>query len=329
MPPEVTADLRNWTELEGEHDWSSLLIGNGFSQNIWQRFGYASLFETAQANGLAAPDVALFEGLEHTRNFERVLSALSTAVLVQNALGQEVGHLTDRIESIRLALIAAVHSVHVGRNLVGEEKLEAVRNELLKYKSVFLTNYDLLCYWAIMQNPNGFCDYFFAGEVFDVSNTEIWGKRTSIHFLHGGLHLYRRPNGRTIKRAAAAGQNLLDLFGTEFGGAIPLFVSEGTSADKLGSIYRSDYLSFLFNQFSADDGPLVVFGNSLGESDSHLVDVLSSAPDRTVAISVRNEGDIRQKKAGLIERLPRSDLHFFDAQTHPLGSPALQVAEEQ
>lgn len=320
--------LCDWAELKDQEDWSGLLIGNGFSQNLWQRFGYGSLFETAaQGDGaqLNAADVSLFDRLE-TRNFEVVLSALATSKTVSAALDQPLDPFSEREVSIREALIRAVHSVHVPWQSVPAAHLDVIAAELSAYASIYCTNYDLTLYWALMRNQNGFRDYFWS-EKFDVTNTEIWGKRTKVHFLHGGLHLYRRPNGQTLKRPAAAGQNLLDLFGTAYQDSMPLFISEGTAQEKLASIYRSDYLSFVFACLAQDTEPLVVFGHSLGDSDKHLIDAIGNHKGRSVAVSIRASGSIRQKKAALIEALPEATLHFYDAATHPLGAAALTIEE--
>ncbi len=325
---ELDDKLDDWATVKDECDWSSLLLGNGFSQNIWTSFGYNSLFETASAGPgaiLHADDVKLFESFQ-TKNFELVLSALATSKAVQQALVQWSDHIAARELSIRTALIRAVHSVHIPWVNVDSGKLDRVASELSGYASVFATNYDLLLYWSVMRQPSQFRDYFWAKE-FDVSDTEIWGKVTKVHYLHGGLHLYRRPNGQTLKRTAAGGLNLLDLFGTPFENAVPLFISEGTAAEKLASIYRSDYLSFVLSQFARDEAPLVVFGHSLGDSDSHLVDVINANRGRDVAVAIRPDGDIRQKKASIIKSLPKAEIHFFDAATYPLGDPSLNIAK--
>ena len=330
MNDNITDRLDSWDKISGEADWSSILIGNGFSQNVWSRFGYSSLYEEAQKSEhetLSDDDIMLFERFE-TTNFERVLSALSISISVAEALGQERAVLEERYNSIQRALISSVHSVHIPFDLMADEQLDAIKNEMLRYEAVYLINYDLICYWSLMRDPDEFRDFFFSPPQFDISNTEVWGKKTRIHFLHGGLHLYRKPTGQTLKRSARFGRNLLDLFGEEFNGSVPLFISEGSSEDKLTSIYRSDYLSFLFSEFSRDRAPIVVFGSSLGETDQHIVDVLNSEPQRPIAVSIRNDGDIRQKKASLIEALPGAKLYFFDAETHPLGSHDLEVREE-
>lgn len=323
-------NLRDWSELATEEDWSGLLVGNGFSQNIWQRFGYDSLFKKAsQEDGahLVAADVSLFDRLE-TRNFEVVMSALATSKAVALALEEPYVHFEERENSIRAALIRAVHGVHVPWLYVPDAALDRVADEMAKCTAVYCTNYDLLIYWSMMRDPENFRDYFWS-EQFDISDTEIWGKKSKIHFLHGGLHLYRRPNGQTLKRRAEVGQNLLDLFGTPHHDAMPLFISEGTAQEKLASIYRSDYLSFVFSCLARDAGPLVVFGHSLGDSDQHIVDAVGAHKSRSIAVAVRAVGNVRQKKAAIVQALPNAIIHFFDAATHPLGADDLRIEEHK
>jgi Domain of unknown function (DUF4917) len=84
----------------------------------------------------------------------------------------------------------AVHSVHVDRSLVSDASLKGIRDYIRTFDFVYSTNYDLLMYWAIMsEDPTlDFVDYFW-GEAFDSLNTEVWGDRTRILYLHGALHL--------------------------------------------------------------------------------------------------------------------------------------------
>lgn len=59
----------------------ALLIGNGFSQEIWKGFSYQSLFEKAKQQGLTQEYIDLFNFLE-TQNFEEMLRALEFSTLV-------------------------------------------------------------------------------------------------------------------------------------------------------------------------------------------------------------------------------------------------------
>lgn len=335
----VDAELETWPKLKDKHEWSGILLGNGASRAVWDDFEYASLYEKAASpdieNALSADDQALFQAF-NTRNFERVLSALFTAELVNQSLSIECNTIRERYDSIRQALGDAVNTVHIPWSIVPQNTLDQFRSELRSLKFVYSTNYDLLLYWSVMSKvPRGeFTDFFWSKDrgqlIFDITNTEVWeGNQptTRILYLHGGLHLYRLSTGETLKRTADQFDNLLDLFRTPYDGALPLFITEGSSKHKLESIHGSDYLAFAYSQFAQHEGDVIVFGHALAEPDAHIVDAMKSWGERRIAISLRN-GDpaaIVHKKASLIDRLPRAKLHFFDAQTHPLGHPALRV----
>jgi hypothetical protein len=168
--------------------------------------------------------------------------------------------------------------------------------------------------------------------VFNPLDTEVWGKDSKILFLHGGLHLLRLPDGRTVKRVAEPSRNLLDLFADESAhrpGAVPLFVSEGEAADKLAVIRSSNYLSFALTTLAKSEGPLVVFGHSLSPQDQHLVDVLRNRKT-PVAVSLRQAAprDIIATKANIQNRMGDTPVLFFNSATHPLGDPALRAVPE-
>jgi hypothetical protein len=328
---QLNVNLARWQDVENAEEWRSLLVGNGLSQNLWAGFGYDSLFDLAHTGDgahLDCKDIALFDQFQ-TRNFETVLGALSTSKVVATTLEQPTSHLDDRLTSIRNALARTVRSVHVPQAPLRDFHLARIHEYIRRFNNLYSTNYDLLLYWSIMQSTNNFRDFFFNkfGE-FDIENTDVRGNACAVHFLHGGLHLYRLPNGGTLKRIAQEGRDLLELFEQPYRQASPLFVSEGASQDKLSTIYRSDYLSFVFSRLEADVQPLVVFGHSLGESDRHIARAIGAREGRKIAVSVRSDGDIRAKKAALRAALPRAELYFYDAATHPLGAQDLKVEPE-
>jgi hypothetical protein len=51
----------------------------------------------------------------------------------------------------------------------------------------------------------------------------------------------------------------------------PLFVSEGTSAEKYERIRHNDYLAKAYRSFSSIQGALFIFGHSLAENDNHYL----------------------------------------------------------
>lgn len=52
-----TSHLENWSDIEGDTEWSTLLIGNGASINLWQEFEYKRLFDRAEIR--ASPELFL------------------------------------------------------------------------------------------------------------------------------------------------------------------------------------------------------------------------------------------------------------------------------
>ncbi len=328
----VDETLARWGDLK-DIPWTGILVGNGASCAVWRGFRYRSLYDQScsaeMTARLTAEAIRIFEALE-THNFELVLSALKTTSLVIQALGQNPATVDGLYLVIQTALVEAVKSVHIPWANIPEDNLRSIKQALLPYEFVYSTNYDLILYWSIMlDGPSGFTDYFFAPR-FDLGNTEIWVKATKVLFLHGGLHLYRELSGETIKRKAQPFQTLLDLFGTPLvPPAVPLFISEGSSRDKLNSIYRSDYLSFAYSQFAKHRGPLVVFGQSLSaEFDGHLIDAIRKSEAKILAISLLPGPDVPTSKARFYGAFPNMDVHFFDATTHPLGAADLSVPEE-
>jgi hypothetical protein len=334
-----TGDLPRWAEVAGYADWTGLLVGNGGSVAIWPPFAYGSLYEIATSEHVDHPltdsDRELFGALR-TENFEQVLASLKIAGLVADALGEDTTALEERYESVQRALFEAVHGVHVPWVEVAEEIIPRIHEILREYRVVFSTNYDLVLYWASMDNGGaGFLDYFWgAGNSFDTFDTEIWATRkrwTRLLFLHGGIHLRRLPGGGTRKATSSEGA-LLDQFGVDYDEPeSPLLISEGQSADKLASIRSSDYLSFAHQMFAAHEGGLVVFGHSLSEQDDHLITPMSRWSDTPVAVSLlprEREEDVIQAKQRIRGRLaPMQDIVFFDATSHPLGGPDLGAGD--
>lgn len=329
---QTNPQLMDWASLQTQHDWSGILVGNGASRVLWDEFKYQSLYQVASSGNveyrLTPADQQIFREMD-TTNFELVLAGLVVSQIVCDALDIDSGKIKARYESIRRALLEAVAVVHIPWTADDSERYTTVREALRLYEFVYSTNYDLIVYWAVMaKGGSGFKDYFW-GDSFNITNTDVWDDDvTKVLYMHGGIHLVRFPSGGTCKRRAGSVSNLLtSLAFLNADGGVPLFITEGASKDKLSSIYRSDYLAFAYQQFLKHEGPLVVFGHSLGESDQHLVDAMGKWGSRKIAISVYpGDGDeIADFMTNLRQRLPRAELLFFDSRTHPLGADDLRI----
>jgi hypothetical protein len=328
----INGELATWDEVTSEFDgWCALLLGNGLSMNVWKPFGYPSLLEKArQAGALSTADHQLFETLE-TKNFERVLADLASAIRMAEALGQDSQPFLDRYQSIQLALGKAVQSVHINRGGIPEESLEAIGRMLQEQEYVFTTSYDLILYWAMgAVNYKKLCDCFWGEKrCFDPENADVASHMTPVYFLHGALHLVVMGSGVTRKLVQTNLSTLLSQFGRPLDGdkrARPLLITEGSAQHKLQAIESNDYLAHGLDQLGECALPLVVFGSDLGEQDQHLVEALNRNPSRPIAVSVRradkSKKEIRAAQGALRAALDADPLVFFESESHPLGNAA-------
>lgn len=83
--------IHNWDEIK-DSGWDNLLLGNGFSTNVWSAYSYRSLYEYSLQHKiepvLCSKVQAIFKELQ-TNNFEEVLKALAYAILVKKSVGEE------------------------------------------------------------------------------------------------------------------------------------------------------------------------------------------------------------------------------------------------
>jgi hypothetical protein len=322
------ASLADWQDLPIASACTGLLLGNGASRAVWRNFAYDSLFERAQKvrnKPLGLSDQALFKSMG-TENFEQVLGALNTTVRVNAALAISSSAPLNRYYAIKEALIHAMRSVHIPWKLLPQASLQSINQALRQYTTVYSTNYDLLAHWAVQQAPEGFAELFDVENAFDATRAQASGTRL-LH-LHGGLHLIKQADGTTRQRVAS-GSALLDGFAINQPGEVPLFVNEGSHDDKRRAIRNSDYLNWCHTQLANHQGPLCLFGHNLGQQDRHIPQTIAQAGVSHLAISIFPLSDawvISQKHA--FTRLfaeQHANLCFFDATSHPLGSPALNV----
>ncbi|MDD1015394.1 DUF4917 family protein [Pseudomonas rubra] len=326
----LDASLNHWPDLNASHPCSGLLLGNGASRALWRPFSYFSLFEEAlrvRHKPLNLSDQALFKS-QGTELFEPVLSALNTTVRINAALAISSSAPLNRYYAIKEALIHAIRSVHIPWRMLPSQTLQLINRELGNYQSVYSSNYDLICHWAASQKPEGFQQLFDEDGGFDIRRTRSPGTR--LLYLHGGLHLLKQQDGSTRQRSATDGQ-LLDGFAVNTPGDVPMFVNESSSDDKLKAIRSSDYLSWALGELAGHQGGLCIFGQHLDSTDQHLLQAIKQARPAHLAIAIRplSDASIISQKQHYVQRFadtPALALYFFDASSHPLGTPGLEVA---
>lgn len=329
--------IRHWQDIAA-HNWQALLLGNGASIALHQGFGYPTLHSVAASNQLLPTTAPIFASLG-TTDFEHVLLACWYADRVNRSLGGRAGGISAAYEEVRNALIESVHVVHPAHADIASE-LERVAAYATRFKTVVTLNYDLTMYWAMllfnaMHGP-WFKDAFLHGEFIPAWEFlrrpyEGVGDATLVFYPHGSLSIARDYLGEETKLAAIPS----DLLGTitrtwTSGGHIPVFVSEGTSKQKLAAIRRSHYLSNVYERVLPTLGDsIVVYGWSVDERDIHIIEAIATSQPQCIAISVytgQSKADQQafcHRVAGVVGGLlPESTLLFFDSQSSGCWSNA-------
>jgi hypothetical protein len=154
MPNVVS--FRDAVALSPNQNRRHALLGNGFSR-AWRDdvFCYDALF--GQANFADLPPAArqAFDAL-NTTDFEVVIRALQQASRLAGVYAPANPELSTAIAADAVALrellvstIAARHPARPGD--IEPARYQACRTFLANFKNIYTLNYDLLLYWALMQ----------------------------------------------------------------------------------------------------------------------------------------------------------------------------------
>ena len=222
----------------------TLLLGNGFSIKY---FNYKNLLEKADLPA-GDPVRILFDRLG-TVDFERVVKTLEDASVVERAYGNDV-------HSDALVIPNCVKF-------------------LTPFENVFTMNYDLLLYWVTL-GAKKFNDGFGLGtEENGYLGPFKEGAYCNVYNVHGGLHLFQRPDGDVEKRLMGP-SGVIDAIAQAItaGKRFPVYVAEGTSLAKLRKIDSIPYLRYCYETLRASSGPFFIYGHSADPNDAHIYDTL-------------------------------------------------------
>jgi hypothetical protein len=285
-----------------------LLLGNGFS--IAQdplAFTYSALKRRATDLGQIS-EIAreYFDDLD-TVDFELVIRSMLDAargirILRHNPSDPDVLRLEAEAASLKDTLAVVLAGLHPSRPAdIAESSYERVYGFLCDFRSIYTTNYDLLLYWTLIKGldpdfvrrvgrsrtmDDGFRDPGYAAEY--VTWDYLHAARTqSVFYVHGALHLFRNEDELqkfTWSRTEIA---LLDQIREQLdAGYFPLYVSEGTSREKLTRIGTSDYLARGLRSLAGIANGLLVYGLAFSENDDHLIKAIAESKISRVGVSV-------------------------------------------
>lgn len=296
-----------------------LLLGNGFSIACRADiFHYGSLY--AQADFSNVPEVqAVFQALG-TQDFEAAIRALENAARILPAYvphgAAAIAKMQEHAAALKEILVQTIASNHP--NIppdIADGKFWACRRFLANFLAgakagcVFTLNYDLLLYWTLMHDdmPSGEPIPLTKNDGFGNDEDEpdaeyvVWQGETNAHsasimFLHGALHLF--DSGKELLKYTwiRKGIPLVEQAREAIArNAYPLFVAEGTSAQKKSKIRHNAYLYQGFKQLTANlqQGRHCVFiyGHSLATNDDHILVRIGRGHFRKLYVGIYGDPD--------------------------------------
>jgi hypothetical protein len=346
--------IYEWKEIENIFRNSCILLGNGSSIAVYEKFSYCSLKDTLKNLSLSKEEEYLFEYF-NTNDFEQILKIIWQANNVNKILNVQDTKTREAYYKIRNALIEAVKEIHPKYSEI-ENNFLYISNFLKNFKIIVSLNYDLIIYWAMLYGneklPYKFVDGFISGN-FD-ENYLRQRNNIKVFYPHGNLILAFDKLLNEIK-LKVKNDNLILSITEEWESEeyIPLFISEGTSKQKINSIKRSNYLNTIYETilprmhgFSLDNSylyeisespsyiignsyhpmrykTLVIYGFAFGEQDEHIIEKIFNRYNHNifiincVAISVFNYNERDCDNA--INKLKKYNkylhIYFFDSKS--------------
>lgn len=314
--------LSDWQDISKNFS-DTLVLGNGASVAVHEKFHYSSLKEEARERGyLSVADgnggdsdthasgpvnaEGVFELLK-TDDFEVVLNLLWHARYVNERLSVEEEETEAAYKLVRDALVKTVHAVHCEHHEIVEQ-LQAIYRFMGRFGVVLSLNYDLIVYWALLagigSNYGQFMDCFMGDQTFDpdwarhLSASSEASRPTLVFYPHGNLLLTTNLLEGERKEFANSRYISQQIEDAWMGGRTPLFISEGRPEDKEIKIKKSGYLRTVYGEVMGNlDASVVIYGWDFSyekKKDTHLLERLFKKQKDKVAVSVyrpRFDGD--------------------------------------
>jgi len=327
-----------------------LLLGNGFSIACRPDiFHYGSLFSKANFSG--NPNlVRVFEVLD-TQDFEIAIRNLESGakllpIYASSHATAVAQMLADAVALKEILLTTIAHNHPDVPGDIPDAKFWACRRFLAHFLGrpnegqIYTLNYDLLLYWTLMHEDMPFGDPIELSTSDGFGNDEddpsadyvVWQGETAshsakVHFLHGALHLFDAGNELQKFTWVRTNERLIDQARIAINAnKFPLFVAEGSSAQKKAKIRHNAYLYQGYKQLTVNAQQVkhcfFLHGHSLAENDDHMLRRLGTGRFKKLYVSLfgpvdspANELIIARAYQLASMRSDRSpmDLSFYDA----------------
>lgn len=319
--------IRQWRDFGSQYEGADLLLGNGFSLNFTDGFGYDSLFEEFLSTH-SPEDRQLFESFG-THNFEAIQKQLVGAKRVNQLFGLPTQRIEQAIETLQKGLLSAIKENHPPAAKIDFDELDEISRDLDMFGDVFTLSYDLYLYHIVLKTKDRhdlnrgvrrYNDRFYerVNDRFLKFNEVQRLDYDHVFYLHGALFIFEK--GADTYKVRLRKEEDDELIGviedTIERGEFPLFVSEGTADDKRETIAKSPYLRFAMRKFKDCREKLVLFGVGLRQPDDHVVEAINFKR-RQIAYAIHVHNRDRQYLESEMHRirskLTKHKLVFFDS----------------
>lgn len=286
--------------IQKEKGKKHVLLGNGFSiacrANI---FNYKALFDRADFSKLSPNVREVFDALE-TTDFEIVMEALKTSAILLRLYKDKKADLSEEMladaEGLREVLVHAIADGHPAKPYdIRADEVNSCLGFLSNFDNIYTLNYDLLLYWAIMNEQENTSEKTY-DDGFRMPNTGMadyvtWNiektNKQNVFYMHGALHIF--DAGDELKKFTwkHTGISLIEQIRSALDeNMYPMIVAEGTSKQKLAKINHSNYLSRAYRSFSNIQISLFIFGHSFADSDNHILELIPMGKIKNLYVSI-------------------------------------------
>lgn len=281
----------HWESIADSFDDANLFLGNGFSISLCNRLSYNSLFDKFRLS--AGKELLEIFTIFKTHNFELIIQILKNSESINKILDQPSEKIEPLIIKLREGLIKSIQENHPSHSEINYSQLFALGTELMEFKDIFTTNYDVFLYKTILQIISDcqdkkykipYQDCFYeeiSATELKFSNIKPYQDARNVYYLHGALFIYNYKNQGSsykLRRLEQIRLEYVQLIKREIdNNNFPIFVAEGDSDDKLNTIHNNIYLNFCAGELMKSVRNIVFYGFSFGDSDKHIIDFVKKS----------------------------------------------------
>ena len=287
-----------------------VLLGNRFSRACKDDiFSYEALYKQADFQALS-PNAHSAFGALNTNDFEIVIKALRQTSLLASVYVKDRPELVDTLRKdangLRGVLVDTIAKSHPSRPQdIAQPRYQSCRKFLDNFKCVYTLNYDLLLYWALMQDELPALEFLEVEDGFrkpegeaDYVTWETGNSHTqTIHYMHGALHIF--DAGAELQKYTWCNTQiaLIDQIRAALdSNTFPLFVAEDTHQAKIDRIMHSAYLGRSKSSFEQIGNDLFVYGFAFGQSDDHILQLIGDNKVKQMFVSLYGNADSAPNK---------------------------------